>query len=65
MIEPKVIKRIVEYLQSIIDCDPRINPQDMGECIYCRAALDEAKPHNEGCHYLKAQELLKEFQGMS
>jgi len=60
--KPKLRKIIIQYLQSIVDFDPQINPQKMGECIYCAAALDEGKPHNKGCHYLEAKRFLKEFK---
>lgn len=55
-------KAIIEYLKSVIAFDPRINPQNMGECIYCGAALDEGKEHKKDCHYLEAKRLLAEFE---
>jgi hypothetical protein len=55
-------KAIIEYLKSVIDFDPQINPQNMGECFYCGSALDEGKEHKENCHYLEAKRLLAEFK---
>jgi len=56
-------KTIIEYLKSIIAFDPQINPQKMGECIYCGSALDEGEEHKKDCHYLEAKRLLAEFEG--
>ncbi|HBI48000.1 MAG TPA: hypothetical protein DDX93_04700 [Smithella sp.] len=59
---PKLVKSITEYLQSVLDFDPMINPQKMGQCLYCGVALDEGKKHRPDCHYLEAEKLLKEFK---
>lgn len=62
--DDRLKKATIKYLESVIACDPAIDPQKMGECIYCGAALDEAKPHKENCHYLEAKRLLAEFKDL-
>ena len=59
----KLRKTTIEYLKSVIAFNPQINPQKMGECIYCENALDEGEGHKEDCHYLEAKRLLAEFEG--
>jgi len=59
--QPELREAIIQYLQSVINFDPQINPQKMGECIYCGKALDEGELHNVDCHYLEAKRLLEEF----
>jgi len=60
--DDKQLKAIVQYLRSVVDFDPQINPQKMGECIYCGVALDEGQSHKTDCHYLEAERLLEKFQ---
>ena len=55
-------KAVIKYLESAIAFDPAINPQNMGECIYCGVALDEGKEHKKDCHYLEAKRLLAELE---
>ncbi len=56
------LRAAIFYLKSIIAINPKIDARNMGECIYCGAALDEGKPHLASCHYLEAQRLLEEFK---
>lgn len=59
---PELRKIAIRYLESFVAFDPQINPQKMGECIYCEAALDEGEEHLPDCHYLEGVRLLKEFK---
>lgn len=61
--DTKIKKAVIQYLESIVVLDPQINPQELGKCIYCGAALDEGQKHFSWCHYLEAGRLLKEFKG--
>jgi len=58
------VKIIVDYLQSVVALNPVINPQSMGECIYCGTHLDEGEDHHPDCHYLEGIRLLNEFKEM-
>ena len=57
------IKAIVNYLQSVVDCDPRQIFQPEGDCMYCGAELENGWKHKSDCHYLEARRLLAEFKG--
>ena len=57
------IKAIVDYLQSVVDFDPRQVFQPEGDCMYCGVELENGQIHRSDCHYLKAQRLLVEFKG--
>ena len=52
----------IKYLEGFVAFDPQINPQKMGECLYCGVALDEGKKHLPKCHYLNGIKLLDEIR---
>ena len=60
---PQIEGSIITFLINIIECNPQINAQNMGECIYCGAALDEGRPHLSWCYFLDAKKLLARLKG--
>ena len=58
----EILAATIRYLESFIAFDPQINPQKMGECLYCGVALDEGKKHLPDCHYLKGVALLEKLK---